>query len=55
MTLRECYPVQQVCRVLELPRSSYYYQARSGTEPQRELEATCIALSPNGRPMAIGA
>ena len=39
MNLGEGYRVSQVCRVLALPRSSYYYQAETDTAQRTELEA----------------
>jgi putative transposase len=45
MNLAGGYHVSQVCRVLELPRSSYYYQAQSDTDQHHELEAALQRLA----------
>ena len=45
MNLGEDYRVSQVCRVLELPRSSYYYQAETDTDQRTELEAALQRLA----------
>src|SRR5437588_11366029 len=32
--LAECYPVQVICRVWEVPRSTFYYQSQAADEPE---------------------
>jgi putative transposase len=45
MNLGAGYSVSQVCRVLELPRSSYYYQAQTDTDQRTEIEAALQQLA----------
>lgn len=43
MALREDYPTNRVCDVLELPRSSFYYQPRSGSDEALRAAITQVA------------
>jgi len=43
MTLTDTYPVEVVCGVLDLPRSSYYYQAPPHDEP--DLKAAIVQVA----------
>jgi hypothetical protein len=53
MRLAAEYPVSLVCRILEYPRSSYYYQAREPDD--RALQEASLRWRPPGPPMATGA
>ena len=41
--LAESYPVQVICRVWEVPRSTFYYQSQATEEP--ELRAALQRLA----------
>ena len=54
MTLTETYPIRLVCRLLGVPRSSFYYTPRPALD-EAMLKTALLDLQPNGRTVATDA